>query len=74
VFNAQDLIKIDNFNAYARVMTGGQISSPFSLKTYPPSDSDRERMQNIKDYYSLKWGRSREAVESEINDRRKSYV
>jgi len=74
VFNAQDLIKIDNFNAYARVMTNGQISSPFSLKTYPPSNSDRERMQNIKDYYSLKWGRSREAVENEINDRRKSYV
>jgi len=74
VFNAQDLIKIDNFNAYARVMTNGQISSPFSLKTYPPSKSDRERMQNIKDYYSLKWGRGREIVEGEINDRRKSYI
>jgi hypothetical protein len=74
VFNAQDLIKIDNFNAYARVMTSGQISSPFSLKTYPPNKSDRERMQNIKDYYSLKWGESREIVERDINERRKSYI
>jgi len=31
-------------------------------------------MQNIKDYYSLKWGESREIVERDINERRKSYI
>ncbi|MFA5249686.1 MAG: DUF87 domain-containing protein [Candidatus Paceibacterota bacterium] len=71
VFNAQDLIKIDNFNAYIRVMASGQISAPFNIKTYAPSESDRKRMQNIKDYYSLKWGISREIVEEGIENRRR---
>lgn len=73
-FNAQDLIKIDNYNAYVRLMVNGQISSPFSLKTYPPNKSDPERAKNIKEYYSLKWGESRETVEENINERRKTYI
>lgn len=73
VFNAQDLNKIENYNAYARLLIGGQVSTPFNIKTYPPAKSDRERMKDIKEYYALKFGTSREIVESEIAQRRKKY-
>lgn len=74
VFNAQDLNKIENYNAYVRMLANGQVTAPFSIKTYPPEASDGERAKNIKEYYALKEGRSREEVEAEISERRKSYT
>ena len=73
VFSAQDLIKIANYNAYVRLMVNGQISAPFNIQTYPPDKSDFERAKNIKEYYILKNGRSRQIIEQEIETRRTSY-
>lgn len=74
VFNAQDLNRIENYNAYTRMLIEGQVSMPFNIKTYPPNSSDRERAANIKEYYALKENRDREEVEEEIMQRRKSYL
>ena len=74
VFSAQDLIKIENYNAYLRLMVNGQISQPFNIKTYPPNKTDRERMQDIKEYYALKHGRDRDEVEQEMIDRRQAFT
>lgn len=71
-FTAQDLNRLENYNAYVRILINGQVSSPFNIKTYPPSDSDRGRAADIKEYYSLKEGREREVVEREIEARRRS--
>lgn len=72
VFNAQDLNRLENYNAYVRMLIDGQVSVPFNIKTYPPSKTDRERATNIKEYYSLKEGRERDIVEREIEARRRS--
>jgi hypothetical protein len=74
VFNAQDLIKIENYSAYLRLMVNGMISTPFNIKTYPPNPSDRERMADIKEYYILKNGRAREEIEAEVEARRRTYA
>jgi type IV secretory pathway TraG/TraD family ATPase VirD4 len=74
VFGPQDLNRIENYNAYVRMLINGQVSSPFNIKTYPPNKSDRDRMENIKEYYGLKEGRDREEVEAEITQRRRSYA
>jgi hypothetical protein len=74
VFNSQDLNRLENYNAYVRMLINGQVSSPFNIKTYPPNKSDRERMADIKEYYALKEGRDREEVENEITARRHSYA
>jgi HAMP domain-containing protein len=74
VFNQQDLNRLENYNANVRLLINGQVSPPFNIKTYPPNPSDRERMANIKEYYSLKEGRDRETVEREINIRRRAYL
>jgi hypothetical protein len=52
------------------MMMNGQISKPFNVKTYPPEKGDFERIKDIKEYYALTYGRSKEVVESEIRQRR----
>ncbi len=70
IFNAQDLINIDNFNFYVKMMMDGQISKPFNIKTYPPIRGDFERVKDIKEYYALTYGRSKDFIEQEIKQRR----
>jgi hypothetical protein len=74
VFNQQDLNRLENYNAYARILINGQVALPFNIKTYPPAPSDRERAVNIKEYYALKEGRNRDEVEAEIAERRRAYL
>jgi len=73
VINAQDLNKNENYCAYVRLLINGLVAQPFSIRTYPPRPSDRERMKDIKEYYSLKYGTSRDIVEKEIDARRIAY-
>ncbi len=73
VINAQDLNKNENYSAYVRLLIKGLVATPFSIRTYPPHSSDRERMNDIKEYYSLKYGTSRDIVEEEIDARRTGY-
>ncbi|MCK9446170.1 type IV secretion system DNA-binding domain-containing protein [bacterium] len=70
VFNAQDLINIDNFNFYVKMMMNGQISKPFNVKTYPPIKGNFERVKDIKEYYALTYGRGKDFIEQEIRQRR----
>ncbi|GMX58441.1 MAG: hypothetical protein MCSN_0950 [Candidatus Microsyncoccus archaeolyticus] len=69
VFSMTDLISIDNFNFYIRPIIDGQTTRPFNVKTYPPTKGDKERAWDIKEYYSLTYGRDRELVDEEINKR-----
>ena len=71
VFNAQDLSRLENYNAYVRILINGQVSLPFNIKTYPPSRSNRSRSADIREYYLVKEGRPREMVEREIEARRR---
>lgn len=71
VFSSQDLINLDNFNLYLKLMMEGKISKPFNIKTYLPSSSDTEKAKKIKEYCLLKYSRDRNIVEREIEARRK---
>lgn len=70
VFDKQDLININNFNTYVKMMIDGHVSKSFNIMTYPPSKSDKELMKNIKDYYALTYGRDTKMVEKEIQMKR----
>ncbi|MDP1629358.1 MAG: TraM recognition domain-containing protein, partial [bacterium] len=37
IFSVSDLINIDNYNAYVKLLIGGQTSSPFNIQTFPPA-------------------------------------
>ena len=69
VFNEQDLINIDNYNAYIKLMINGTMSRGFNMTTYPPTKGNREISEAIKNLSMLKYGKDRELVEREILER-----
>jgi len=70
VFNAYDLINIDNFSAYTKLMINGKTSKPFNMKTYPPSKANKEIADSLKEYCFMIYGKRREVIEDEFKNRR----
>jgi len=69
VFNEQDLINIDNFNAYVKFLVYGQTVKPFNIKTIAAERGDLKLAEKLKELSKLKYGRPREEVEMEIFQR-----
>jgi len=63
VFSENDLVNIDNFNAYAKILINGQTSKPFNIKTLSLEIGNKEAGERIKDLSRLKYGRDRKEVE-----------
>jgi len=70
VFDQQDLINLDNFNAYIKLMLNNETSQSFNLLSYPPAKGSPEIAQTIKQSSSQKYGRAKAKVEEEILRRR----
>ena len=69
IFSAQDLINIDNYNAYLKLMINGTVSKPFNMVTYPPIKGNPKIAQAIKELSRKKYNRPKEEVEREILER-----
>jgi hypothetical protein len=69
VFDANDLINLDNFNAYTKLLIRNQASPAFNMKTYPPTKGDIKLREAFKELSRYKYGRSRDIVEEEIRQR-----
>jgi type IV secretory pathway TraG/TraD family ATPase VirD4 len=66
-FNEFDLVNIDRYNAYVKLMIKGTASKPFNMATYPlPSGENNEVAAAIKQLSRLKFGKPRLEVENEI--------
>lgn len=72
IFNAQDITKLDNYNAYVSMLVNGQPTKPFNMKTLPPEEGNSGIVENIKQLSYLKYGRDRAEVEAEILNRYKT--
>lgn len=70
VFNEYDLINVPNLNFYIKMLINGKTNLPFNVQLYPWSKGDNERANLIKELSILKYGRDREMVESEAEERR----
>lgn len=66
VFSENDLINIDNFNAYVKLLVNGQTTKPFNIRTIPSESGDRDLAQKIKGNSRLQYGRDRQEVEEEV--------
>ena len=66
VFTEQDLINLDNRNAYMKLLVGGKPVKPFSLETLPPGKGNRDNIEKLKELSFLKFGRAKEEVDAEI--------
>lgn len=69
VFGAQDLLNIDNFNAYLKLLIGGQSARPFNIRMRPPAKGDAEAGERARQFSRMTYGRPRAVVEAEINRR-----
>lgn len=72
VFDENDLLNIDNFNAYVKILINGQTARPFNIRTLPPlpfEEHNHEVAQKLKEYSRMKYGKPREMVEEEIYKR-----
>lgn len=68
-FSQRDLLSLDNARAYIKLLVGGKSSRPFSIRTYLAPEADLSRGDRIKELSRMKYGRPREFVEKEINER-----
>ena len=69
VFQAKDLLNIDNANAYVKLLVHGQTQRAFNMKTFPPSKGDPAIHDAAVELSRLKYGRPRAEVEAEIRTR-----
>ncbi len=66
-FNQFDLVNIDRYNAYVKLMVNGTASKPFNMATMPPRKEGTEEIANaIRQLSRLKYGRARAEVEAEL--------
>ena len=68
-FSPQDLINIDNFNAYAKILINNQTSKPFNIKIIPPAKGSPEIASAAKEFSRSVYGRDRDKVEQEFRVR-----
>jgi hypothetical protein len=69
VFSKKDLVNVDNYQGFARVLINNILTKPFDIKTYPPTHGDQEIANALKELSRLKFGRDKNIVNREIMDR-----
>lgn len=69
VFSSYDLINVEQYTAYIKLLIDNTAAKPFNMLTYPPIPGNKELAAAIKELSRLKYGRSRELVEAEIAER-----
>lgn len=73
IFNEEDLINVDKFHAYIRLLIDKVPAAPFSMHTikieYP---GGAELANAIRELSNFKYGRPRDEVEAEITERIKT--
>ena len=71
IFTASDLVNVDNYKGFARVLLNGELSKPFNVNFYPPTHGNQEIANYLKELSRLKYGRDADIVNREIMERAK---
>ncbi|KKT89582.1 MAG: hypothetical protein UW95_C0001G0027 [Parcubacteria group bacterium GW2011_GWC1_45_14] len=71
IFKANDLVNVDNYNCFTRMLINNELSKPFSMKTFPPTAGDQKVANYLKELSRLKYGRDAKIVNREIIERTK---
>lgn len=66
-FDAEDLLRVPNFNTVVRTLVGGVPTQPFSMATLPQLGTPNKKLADaLKQLSSAKYGRTKADVEKEI--------
>jgi hypothetical protein len=69
VFSAYDLLNVEQYTAYVKMLIDNTAAKPFNMLTFPPIKGNKELAAAIKELSRLKYGRPKEIVEREIMER-----
>jgi hypothetical protein len=69
VFETQDIMSIENYHAYLKILSQGTPQKPFSISVPSPKRGSTERAAHLKSLSNATYARSRAEVENEINMR-----
>ena len=72
VFSADDIIKLENRNAYLKLLVNGQPVKPFNIETLRPPEGRPDIVDKLKELSYLTYGRDRAEVEAEVARRYKA--
>ena len=73
IFDADDLLRVPNFNSITRTMIGGVPTQPFSMAGLEPLGTPNKQLgEALKQLSAAKYGRPKAAVEGEIFERWKT--
>lgn len=65
-FNASDIMRLENRNAYMKLLADGTPQKPFNMVTLAPDKGNKDIVSAVKELSSLKYGNKREEVEEII--------
>jgi len=68
-FTQNDLMNVDNYNAYLKLLVRGVPVKPFNIRTIEPEESNRENVERLKQASYEQYGRPREDVEREVQEK-----
>ncbi len=66
IFTANDILKIENYNAYVKMLSRGIPQKPFNISILPPAKGNLEIVEQLKQLSYMTFGRDRTEVEAEI--------
>lgn len=66
VFNEFDLMNIEKYKAYVRLLINNQAARPFNMQAFPPVEGDAIMKDKIIQFSREKYGQPRAEVETEI--------
>jgi type IV secretory pathway TraG/TraD family ATPase VirD4 len=69
VFNEYDVLNVEKYTAYIKLLIDNTASKAFNMQVYPPERGNLEIAEAIKELSRLKYGRDRRIVEAEIAER-----
>jgi len=69
VFTANDIVNVDNYQCFVRLLMNNELTKPFNMKTYPPTHGDQEVANALKELSRLRYGRDATIVNREIMTR-----
>ncbi|MDR3558078.1 MAG: TraM recognition domain-containing protein [Candidatus Pacebacteria bacterium] len=71
VFTQKDIINIDNYNAYVKLLAGGRPVKPFNISTPNIPKGDAVIAGKLKELSYLTYGKDRAEIEAQINEKYK---
>lgn len=66
IFEAKDIMNLDNFNSYIKMLSNGIPQRPFSMKAFPSPFGNPDIANSLMELSYLKYGQDRDIVESDI--------